>query len=274
MCVCVCVCVWLCCTVCGILVPWPGIKPVSPAMEAQSLNPWTTREVPGKILPEKLWRQHDPADTWSRLLASRTMRECISTVFSHLSSQSFVTAAPGDLYQLPVATPPARLAQSKRPWARRSCGRPGRYQRPGHFLRKEEGRFIWDADSFPPSHTSWGQTRGGWEGSQGLSGEVCGRWFGSVSLRGEEGVWRKAASKRPSPHRDGPCSSYSCFGFKILSELSWLTKGAQSSSLGSPDGHWEGTQMLGPRWGSPAKAHLPSVKAKTGRPHQHSASRP
>ena len=31
---------------CGILVPWPGIKPVPPAMEAQSLNHWTTREVP------------------------------------------------------------------------------------------------------------------------------------------------------------------------------------------------------------------------------------
>ena len=31
---------------CGILVPWPGIKPVPPAMEAQSLNHWTDREVP------------------------------------------------------------------------------------------------------------------------------------------------------------------------------------------------------------------------------------
>ena len=31
---------------CGILVPQPGIKPTSPALEAQSLNLWTTREVP------------------------------------------------------------------------------------------------------------------------------------------------------------------------------------------------------------------------------------
>ena len=31
---------------CGILVPQPGIKPVPLAMEAQSLNHWTTREVP------------------------------------------------------------------------------------------------------------------------------------------------------------------------------------------------------------------------------------
>ena len=30
---------------CGILVHWPGIEPVPPAVEAQSLNHWTTREV-------------------------------------------------------------------------------------------------------------------------------------------------------------------------------------------------------------------------------------
>ena len=31
---------WLCCVARGILVPWPGIKPVPPAVEAQSLNCW------------------------------------------------------------------------------------------------------------------------------------------------------------------------------------------------------------------------------------------
>ena len=30
----------------GILVPWPGFEPVPPTVEAQSLNHWTTREVP------------------------------------------------------------------------------------------------------------------------------------------------------------------------------------------------------------------------------------
>ena len=29
----------------GILVPWPGIKPVTPALEAESLNHWSTRAV-------------------------------------------------------------------------------------------------------------------------------------------------------------------------------------------------------------------------------------
>ena len=33
-----------------ILVPQPGIEPVPPAVEARSLNHWTTREVPGMIL--------------------------------------------------------------------------------------------------------------------------------------------------------------------------------------------------------------------------------
>ena len=29
----------------GILVPWPGMEPKPPAVEVQSLNPWTTKEV-------------------------------------------------------------------------------------------------------------------------------------------------------------------------------------------------------------------------------------
>ena len=31
---------------CGILLPWPGIKPMPPALSVQSLNHWITREVP------------------------------------------------------------------------------------------------------------------------------------------------------------------------------------------------------------------------------------
>ena len=31
---------------CGILVPQPGIEPMPPALEAQSLNHWSAREVP------------------------------------------------------------------------------------------------------------------------------------------------------------------------------------------------------------------------------------
>ena len=38
--------VWPCRMACGILVPRPGIEPMPPALEAWSLNHWTTREVP------------------------------------------------------------------------------------------------------------------------------------------------------------------------------------------------------------------------------------
>ena len=37
---------WPCPAACGILVPRPGMQPEPPAVEAWSLNHWTTREVP------------------------------------------------------------------------------------------------------------------------------------------------------------------------------------------------------------------------------------
>ena len=39
--------VWQHFTACRILVPQPGIEPVPLAVEARSLNHWTTREFPG-----------------------------------------------------------------------------------------------------------------------------------------------------------------------------------------------------------------------------------
>ena len=36
---------WPCHVACGILVPRPGTEPVPPAVEVQSLNHWTAREV-------------------------------------------------------------------------------------------------------------------------------------------------------------------------------------------------------------------------------------
>ena len=37
---------WPHCTACGILVPRADIEPEPPALEAQSLNHWTAREIP------------------------------------------------------------------------------------------------------------------------------------------------------------------------------------------------------------------------------------
>ena len=38
---------------CGILIPWPGIEPVTPALEAQNLNHWTIKEVPLLVITIK-----------------------------------------------------------------------------------------------------------------------------------------------------------------------------------------------------------------------------
>ena len=40
---------------CGILVPWPGIEPAPLAVEAQSLNHFTAREVPQTVEFLKRW---------------------------------------------------------------------------------------------------------------------------------------------------------------------------------------------------------------------------
>lgn len=37
---------WPCDVACGVLVPQPGVEPAPPAVEVQSLNHWTTKEVP------------------------------------------------------------------------------------------------------------------------------------------------------------------------------------------------------------------------------------
>ena len=45
-----CVCMWPRRVACAILVSPPGIEPASPALEARSLNHWTTREVTSLLL--------------------------------------------------------------------------------------------------------------------------------------------------------------------------------------------------------------------------------
>ena len=57
---------WQCWEACRILVPWPGIKTVSPEVEMQTPNPWTTRKLPqsleikGRIWPVESWATYFP----------------------------------------------------------------------------------------------------------------------------------------------------------------------------------------------------------------------
>ena len=49
---------------CRILVPQPGIEPSPPAVEAQSLNYWTAREVPNKL--NLNWQAQEFLDAYTR----------------------------------------------------------------------------------------------------------------------------------------------------------------------------------------------------------------
>ena len=63
---------WLCHPACGILVPWPGIEPMHPAMEVWSLNHRTAREVP--LLLQ--WGWGGPGEEWTtRAAALRPLRD-------------------------------------------------------------------------------------------------------------------------------------------------------------------------------------------------------
>ena len=41
---------WLCCAAWGIVVPRPGIEPMSLAVKAWSLNHWTSKDIPTYFL--------------------------------------------------------------------------------------------------------------------------------------------------------------------------------------------------------------------------------
>ena len=66
---------------CEILVPWPGIKLVLPAVKVQSLNHWTTREIPGKPLPP-LDHKGNPREATSKWPHSTTKGQVIDSLHS------------------------------------------------------------------------------------------------------------------------------------------------------------------------------------------------
>ena len=54
---------WLHCMACRILVPRPGIEPTPPAVEAWSLNHWTTREVPYLVFHSNEYGSNNNSNT-------------------------------------------------------------------------------------------------------------------------------------------------------------------------------------------------------------------
>ena len=57
-----------CHAACGILIPWPGIEPIPPALEAWSLNHWTPGKSPSFSFKSsngwKQWTHNATSSTW------------------------------------------------------------------------------------------------------------------------------------------------------------------------------------------------------------------
>ena len=73
------------CVACEILVPLPGIECMSPAVEVQSLNHWTAREVPIQLI---IWslksvNKNQPASITKLLVSTRAI---ISTALSQITA--------------------------------------------------------------------------------------------------------------------------------------------------------------------------------------------
>ena len=78
-----------CPAACGILVPWAGIEPMSHPVEAQSLNHWTTREVPCLYFLKTSWTNIKPWKQsswyflfWKLSWLSRFVRVAVQNYFS------------------------------------------------------------------------------------------------------------------------------------------------------------------------------------------------
>ena len=110
---------WLDHAACGILVLWPGILPVPPAVEAWSLNHWTAREIPtwsllthslrvppGPTLPSRLaysWQNYKMGK-WSHASSLSEVLAFFSTLAPPSSSKqknSSTLLCPGSISKLP-----------------------------------------------------------------------------------------------------------------------------------------------------------------------------
>ena len=70
---------WLCSMACQILVPWRGIKPVSPAVEAWSPNYWAARQLPVPVLTSESLFKLSSVSFWYDLSLLRSCQESDTT---------------------------------------------------------------------------------------------------------------------------------------------------------------------------------------------------
>ena len=125
---------WLCHLACKILVPWPGIEPVSLAVEVRSPNHWTARESPLSFLhlffsylsPLVFWTDCHPHPTHTggegregRSVLDHLQHEYLGFLRYHWMVFSF----PGFDMVKGCGTP-ARVTLRPWPW-QQQCGRGG-----------------------------------------------------------------------------------------------------------------------------------------------------
>ena len=92
---------WPHCAACGMLVPQPGIEPMPPALGAQSLNHWTTREVALNFCIKEKYKQYTQdcdsfihSSKWSNVLRALLRQLCFiwvdgAAAFLHKSFEQY-----------------------------------------------------------------------------------------------------------------------------------------------------------------------------------------
>ena len=82
---------WHGCSACGILVPQPGIKSEPLALEAMSLNHWTTREGQDRVLKEGAAVPQTAPQQWppAPLSPAGLRLTCCNIQFHHCHNDSF-----------------------------------------------------------------------------------------------------------------------------------------------------------------------------------------
>ena len=92
-------------TACGILVSWPRIEPAPLALEAWSLNHWTTREVPGTLLFQ--WGRTSPGMVTHPKEAADSVTKRVLESLAHGSEQQKQASAHTALTELLSPASPA-----------------------------------------------------------------------------------------------------------------------------------------------------------------------
>ena len=110
---------WLFHMACGFLMPWPGIKPLSPALEVQILNHWTTREVPDSCTFKWGYFYTDFQVKWVSMQALKEVFQCCSLQFFSFTEHITHQFSKPNWFSIPSiwgAHPSSAASRSQHSW--------------------------------------------------------------------------------------------------------------------------------------------------------------